>query len=126
MNLVSSVRPIVKGVINSKEAYFLLDTGTNVALLDLSQMDYFQLDKSNKCINKIIGAGGVAEENYFCTNKVIIGNHNLYGFILTDLSNIISHIQEETNLKILGVISYPQMQIMGMVINCKNNELLET
>jgi hypothetical protein len=36
MNLVSNVRPIVKGVINNKEAYFLLDTGTNVALLDLA------------------------------------------------------------------------------------------
>lgn len=122
MKLESNIRPIIKGKIGELEAYFLLDTGSNIALLDQSQLDRFKLEKDSAFPGTIIGAGGSLEA-YYCTNKVNIGSKELDQFILADISQIRNSIKRETGINILGVISYPQIQSLNIILNPAINEI---
>lgn len=125
MKLESILRPIVKGEVLNQPAYFLLDTGTNLPLIDITQSKDYSLNIGNKFPGNIIGAGGVVEDSYYCSTPVKIGNMELSGFVLTDLSSIRQHICGETGINLLGIISYPQMQLLDVVLDIKNNKLLE-
>ncbi len=121
MKLESILRPIVKGEVLGNTAYFLLDTGTNLPLIDITQSKEYSLKIGNKFPGNIIGAGGVVDESYYCDTPVKIGSMELSGFVLTDLSRIRESICRETDLNLLGIISYPQMQLLGVVLDLKNN-----
>ena len=54
MTLYSYIRPIIKGKVGDKEAYFLLDTGTNLALIDSTQADEHNLEKLLYYFNVIL------------------------------------------------------------------------
>ena len=57
MTLYSYIRPIIKGKVGDKEAYFLLDTGTNLALIDSTQADEYNLEKGIDCSGSIRRTG---------------------------------------------------------------------
>lgn len=123
MLLQNSSRPIIKGKVGNKEAYFLLDTGSNLAVLDSSQTKEYQLQQDKQFPGNVIGLTGDSVPTYYCTSAVTIGDKILDGFILSDLSSIRNSIKRETDLDILGIISYPQMKELGITINPSKNEI---
>ena len=123
MTLYSYIRPIIKGKVGDKEAYFLLDTGSNLAILDLSQAKEYKLQQDRQFPGNVIGLTGNSIPTYYCTSIVIIGDKKLDGFILSDLSSIRNSIYRETNINILGIISYTQMQALGIILNPSKNEV---
>lgn len=123
MLLQNSSRPIIKGKVGNKEAYFLLDTGSNLAVLDFSQTKQYQLQQDKQFPGNVIGLTGDSVPTYYCTSEVTIGDKILDGFILSDLSSIRNSIKRETDLDILGIISYPQMKELGITINPSKNEI---
>ena len=123
MTLYSYIRPIIKGKVGDKEAYFLLDTGSNLAILDSSQTSEYKLQQDIQFPGNVIGLTGNPIPTYYCTSIVTIGDKILDGFILSDLSSIRNSIQRETDINILGIISYPQMKELGIVLNPSKNEI---
>lgn len=123
MLLKNSSRPIIKGKVGDKEAYFLLDTGSNLAILDSSQAKEYQLQQDRQFPGNVIGLTGNSVPTYYCTSVVTIGDKILDRFILSDLSSIRNSIQRETSINILGIISYPQMKELGITINPSKNEI---
>lgn len=121
--LYSNIRPIIKGKVGNKDAYFLLDTGSNLAVLDSSQTKEYQLQWDKQFPGNVIGLTGDSIPTYYCTSIVTIGDKILDGFILSDLSSIRNSIQRETDINILGIISYPQMKELGIVLNPSKNEI---
>ena len=123
MLLQNSSRPIIKGKVGDKEAYFLLDTGSNLAILDSSQISEYKLQQDIQFPGNVIGLTGNSISTYYCTSIVTIGDKKLGGFILSDLSSIRNSIYRETNINILGIISYTQMQALGIILNPSKNEI---
>lgn len=123
MIIQNSSRPIIKGKVGDKEAYFLLDTGSNLAILDSSQTSEYKLQQDNQFPGNVIGLTGDSVPTYYCTSVVTIEDKILNGFILSDLSSIRNSIKRETDLDILGIISYPQMKELGITINPSKNEI---
>ena len=119
----SSSRPIIKGKVGNKDAYFLLDTGTNLALIDSTQADEYNLEKGIEFSGNIIGTGGLGTKAYYCNTPVLLGDKSIKGFLLYDLNQIRNSIQRETGINILGIISYPQMKELGITINPSKNEI---
>ena len=117
MIIQNSLRPIIKGKVGDKEAYFLLDTGSNLAILDSSQTSEYKLQQDNQFPGNVIGLTGNSVPTYYCASIVTIGDKKLDGFILSDLSSIRNSIYRETNINILGIISYTQMQALGIILN---------
>ena len=66
----SSSRPIIKGKVGNKDAYFLLDTGTNLALIDSTQTDKYNLEKGIEFSGNIIGTGGLGTKAYYCNTPL--------------------------------------------------------
>ena len=82
----SSSRPIIKGKVGNKDAYFLLDTGTNLALIDSTQTDKYNLEKGIEFSGNIIGTGGLGTKAYYCNTTVLLGDKSIKGFLLYDLN----------------------------------------
>lgn len=123
MKSESNLRPIIKGKVGNKDAYFLLDTGASIPLIDASKIKKFGLVKGREFPGTIVGAGGVVEDVYFCKSLIDIGNRKVGQFVLSDISPVRNSIERETGIEILGIISYTQMQFLGIVIDPQNNEI---
>lgn len=123
MKSESEKRPIIKGKVGDKEAYFLLDTGASLSLIDEDKIKKFSLKQGHKYPGSIVGAGGELNDLYLCNTLIQIGDKNIGQFILTDINSVKCSIRRETGLEILGIISYPQMQYLGIVLDPKNNEI---
>ena len=44
-------------------------------------------------------------------------------FLLADISDIVKSVKRETGIEILGIISLPQMSIIGMNIDVNSSEI---
>lgn len=120
---LSTTRPIIEGKVGNKPAYFLLDTGASLALLDESQLDDYNLEKDRVFPGNIIGTGGTVIQAYYCKNSIKIGSKELNGFLLTNLEQIRHSIKRETGIDILGIISYTQMKNLEISICPSKNEI---
>lgn len=123
MKLESEKRPIIKGKVGDKEAYFLLDTGASLSLIDEDKVKKYELVYGKKFPGTIVGAGGEIEDCYYCNSFVEIGDKKIAQFILTDISSVKSSILRETGLEILGIIGYPQIKFLGIALNPRDNKI---
>lgn len=120
----SDKRLIIKGKVNNKEAYFLIDTGASIALIDKKQRKDYNLIVGKSYNGSIVGGGGAIRNPKICDSHAIIENKLLAQFILADISNIVDSIYNETGIKILGIISLPQMKFAGINIDANDNLIM--
>jgi hypothetical protein len=120
MEFLSDKRPIVECLIGGKPAPFLLDTGAALALIDREYINTYALTEGKKYHGKIVGAGGEMRGVRYCNSFVTLPNGKDIGqFLLADISAVRESIKEETNVEIVGIISYPQMQFGGIILDEK-------
>lgn len=117
MEFLSKKRPIVECLIGGKPAAFLLDTGASVAFIDRAYINEYALSEGKKYHGTIVGAGGEMGGVRYCNSFVTLPNGtNVAQFLLADISAVRESIKEETNIEIVGIISYPQMQSGGIIL----------
>jgi len=100
-------KPIVRAEINGKKAFFLIDTGSSVSLINSSELKHFDLRAANlNDRRKAVGFNGDKEWMKKVVNaELILGEHFTYrDFYSMDLDVIVSSIQKETNMRISGII----------------------
>ena len=68
----SDKRLIVEGKVNSKLAYFLIDTGATVGLIDSDKIKKYNLEKGKTYHGTLVGAGGKINDVYYCNTFVHI------------------------------------------------------
>ena len=112
--------PMIKGSINGKPAFFVVDTGASITILNgsLARMyNYKVIDNRYLERCRIIGLGGesVLREAKFVT--VRLGGHDL-NFInkVADLNRLSSHF-EDYDIQIAGIIGTDLLRILGGVID---------
>lgn len=120
----SDKRLIVEGLVNGKTAYFLIDTGASVGLMDYGQRKHYGLAEGNKYHGKLVGAGGELRNVRVCSTFADIDGRSIPQFLLADISSVVESIERETDIKILGIISLPQMRICGISLDCNDNLII--
>ena len=121
---MSEKRLIVEGRINEKTAYFLIDTGASVGLIDNNQRDYYKLAKGKKYNGTIVGAGGEMRGVRHCDTFLHIEDRVIPQFLLADIEGVVESIKRETGVKILGIISLPQMKMANISLDCNDNLII--
>lgn len=121
---LSDKRLIVEGVVNGKPAYFLLDTGASVGLIDDRQAKKYKLGRGRRFNGTLVGAGGEIRNSYMCDTFVHIGDRIVSQFVLTSLTGVRDSIREETGYDILGIIGLPQMKMVNISLDLNDNMIV--
>ena len=120
---MSEERLIVEGKLNGKDAFFLLDSGASVGFLDKDKKKEYGLSEGRRFEGTIIGAGGEMRNVRHCDTFVHFGGKVIPQFLLADISGVVKSIKKETDIEILGIISLPQMAMIGMNIDINSSEV---
>ena len=121
---LSEDRIIIEGTVNGEPAKFLVDTGASVGMFDSNQKISFGLAKGRKYNGTIIGAGGRMKNVFHCDTFLHIREIIIPQFLLADIGNVVESIERDTGIKILGIISLPQMKMVGMGIDANDNLII--
>ena len=120
----SDKRLIVEGLVNGKAAYFLIDTGASVGLMDYSRRKKYDLAVGNRYHGTLVGAGGELHNVKICNTFVELGNKKIPQFLLADIDSVVDSIRKETGIEILGIIGLQQMKICGIQIDTNDNLIM--
>lgn len=116
-------RLIVEGQVNGKSAYFLIDTGASVGLIDKAKKKKYGLKEGFRYHGTLIGAGGEMKDVKHCDTFVELEGKTIPQFLLADISNVVKSIKRETGIEILGIISLKQMEFIGMNLDINSHEV---
>lgn len=121
---LSEKRLIIDGVVNGKTAYFLLDTGASVGLIDSKQAKKYKLARGRRFNGTLVGAGGEIRNSYMCDTFAYINGKPVAQFVLTSLTDVRESIREETGYEILGIIGLPQMKLANITLDLNDNMIV--
>lgn len=118
----SNKRIIAETKVNGKTAYFLLDTGSSIGVINSTRIKEYDLIEGKKYHGEIVGGGGKLLKVRYCLTNIKLAERMIPQFLLTDITNIVNSIKRETGIEILGIISLPQMKRVGLNIDANSNE----
>ena len=116
----SDKRLIVQGTLNGKKAYMLIDTGASAGIIDKPAVKKYGLSENKNHSVNMVGAGG-AFKAYLCLTPLVIAQKQMYQFVIADLSSVVKSIKQQTGIEIAGIISLPQMKMLGIEIDTDDN-----
>ncbi len=110
-------------VINGKRASLLVDTGASVGMLNQGDRKRLALREGRPYNGTLIGAGGEIEAR-ICDTFVTICGKTVSQFVMADMDGIVRSVERETGVRIVGILSLPQMQFMGMQVDANDSLLI--
>ena len=116
-------RLIIEAEMNGNNGCFLVDTGASVGLISKRIEKDFKLKKGRKYGGTLIGAGGEIKNVFHCDTPANFKGRIIPQFLFADIDNVIKSIRRETGVEIVGIISLPQMSIIGMNIDVNSQEV---
>jgi hypothetical protein len=93
-------------------------------MMDYDQRKDYDLAVGRRFNGTIIGAGGEIRNVRHCDTFVHIEDRVIPQFLLADISEVVKSIKRETGIEILGIISLPQMKLVGIGIDANDNEII--
>lgn len=121
---ISDKRLIIEAKVNDKKAYFLVDTGASIAFMDYDQRKKYDLSVGKSYHGTIVGAGGEIRNVKYCNTFVNLEDRVIPQFLLADIEGVVESIKRETGVKILGIISLPQMRMANISLDCNDNLII--
>lgn len=121
---ISEERLIIEGIVNDKDAYFLIDTGASVGMMDYGKRYDYDLKVGRRYGGTLMGAGGEMRNVKHCDTFLHVGDKVVPQFLLADISGVVESIKRETGIEILGIISLPQMKMCGISLDCNDNLII--
>lgn len=118
--------PFIKGKINNKWAYFLLDTGAGSSILDLGQVRKYKLGFDKIEDGEFSGIGG-SKEYYrvLGINNFIIDDEQYFlRFNAVDLNILVKDIYDIYGVDILGVIGSDFLSKYEFNLDFSNNKII--
>lgn len=119
-------KPVVEMTINNKKTWVLLDTGSEITILDIKSKKEFGFGTFVKKGYKVPGFGSTGNQLHRATNVDLrFGGVQLRAPMFAfDLSNIAESIEERTGKRITAIIGTGMMQTYGFVIDIGNNRVV--
>ncbi|MEM8968392.1 MAG: retropepsin-like aspartic protease [Bacteroidota bacterium] len=122
-------QPIVRGTINGKEAFFLVDTGSDVSLIhakDAKRYGFFCHPRRALDRFQLYGLGTSIKELTAVHNMYVqLGSRTIFAdYIALDLSTIIHSLNTGTSIEISGILGSKTLNKYGFVIDYHRNEII--
>lgn len=125
MKSLSNKRLIIEVGVGSNRANFLLDTGASVGIVNKYDAKKLKIKEGRQYKGSIVGAGGTMRNIHYCDTLIQLPNNKQIGqFLIADIANVCDSIYYETKVKIVGIISLPQMKMAGINIDTNSNEII--
>lgn len=123
--LISDFLPIVQATLNGKKAYFLLDTGASISVLDTNKTKHFLFRTEGENDTAIIGYGGKTNSTSELSRvEVFLGTEKLnMPFLGRDLKSLVEPIRKGTGYEIVGIIGNNNIKNEGFKLDFKNNKI---
>lgn len=116
--------PIIKGVLNGKEAFFIVDSGASISVLDKAQVKDYNFSVGAPMDVTISGYGGQSSPDDASHINITVGGVDFNGTYRTqDITNVVSTIQSTSGVKIAGIIGSNIMKSKGVIIDYSTNSL---
>ena len=129
INIVSlDSQPIIKGKLNEKTAYFLVDSGSDVTIINLKDTKKFKINYGKMYSDRYRFSGLYSEHkgdilvakgmDLELNDKKISGR-----YLLFDLSKIAQSLSKDSGIQINGIIGSDVMKNYNFVINYETEEI---
>ena len=111
--------PVLKGTLNGKPAYFIMDSGASLSVLDSDQSkDYGFNVYADSEDGMVAGYGGTTQMESASNVNIEIGGVKFIGdYKSQDISNIVSAISKDLGIHISGIIGSDIMSNLGIIID---------
>ena len=121
-------QPIIKGQINGRRAYFLVDTGSDITMLNLMDAKKYGFKISKSRLNGYVVSGLQSQIKDFvlhtCTTELLLGETRIKrNYKVFDLSHIIESIRVDTGIRINGIIGSDLMKRYHFLIDYQAKEI---
>jgi hypothetical protein len=118
--------PIMKGLINDKEAYFIMDSGASISVMNLNDAEEFGFRVEETEDGAAAGYGGTA--NFQKAAAITIETQDkielwVPEFKAQDLSKIVDVIERNEGFKINGILGFDLMKRYSFILNFKDNTM---
>lgn len=119
-------KPIVEMTINGKKTWVLLDTGSDITILDINTKKAFGFTSYKKEGFKVPGFGSENNQLHRANNvNLMFGDTRLRcPFYAFDISNIVASIKARTGKRITAIIGTHLMRTYGFVIDMGNDTVV--
>jgi len=115
--------PIIKGTLNGKDAYFIVDCGATFSVLDINGSNNFNFTTEDSD-EDAVGYGGQANFQKADGVEVCVSGVTFNAdFSAQDLSAIVDVIRQNEGLLINGIIGCNIIKSYGFIINFKDNTI---
>lgn len=123
----SSKKPIVRAEINGKKGYFLVDTGSDISIINTNDLEKYKLEAyaSTTDGRRAMGFNGETSVVKKVKNiTVVLGEKLEYGkFYSLNLDRIIKGIEAKTTYKISGIIGTDLLMKYNCIIDYNQGNL---
>lgn len=121
-------KPVVHVMLNGRPATFLLDTGSDLTLIDASVAKKFNFELHNLPGNrgKVSGIGGQTQKIQLATGvDMKLGGRKIFTtYVGTQLSASNTYFKTSGKAPLIGIIGADVMQMYGFVIDYEENRLI--
>lgn len=119
--------PIVEGTLNGKKAFFLLDTGASVSILDLKSAANYNVRIGITEDMGIGGYGGVTSDVSSLSNVDLrLGSERMKDkFSGKDIQYLIQAIRKNTGHTVVGIIGNNNITESKLILDFENNVILK-
>ena len=125
MQSLTEKRLIVEATVNGYTAPFLIDTGATVGLIDRNRVNEFRINEGPKYNGTLVGAGGKMRGVRYCYTLAVLTDgdksKSIGQFLLADIDAVVESIEAQTGIRILGIVSLPQMKFAGVNVDANSN-----
>ena len=120
-------KPIIEAQVNGKKAYFLIDTGADISILNTDDAKKYGF-KNLRMMgpDQVLTGLGSSTEEFWRASKanVKVGGHIIYArFYSVDIQNVIDSLFENTNIRILGILGSDVLMNYSMKIDYQLGQL---
>lgn len=119
--IVSDKRPIIQVEVNKRKCYFLVDTGSSLGILNMTDAKLLGFKLGSKLMATAIGATGNEMDLYHVKDiDVNIMGIKMYQFVATNIDSIVESIRQATGFAISGIIGTLQINQAELKINLQD------
>lgn len=117
--------PVVEGKINGKKAYFIVDTGASVSILNDLVSDHFGFRSISCREQSVLGLGGQANLKDAIHAVVEVGPLRIKNvtFRTKHMADFVAMIKRDENLEIAGIIGGDVFDLYNITIDFKTNRI---
>lgn len=121
-------KPIIEMTINNQKTWVLLDTGTDITIININSKDKFGFTSyiNNESRYQVPGFGSEKNQLHQVRNcDLKFGDTHLKRMVYAfDISNITNSIKIRTGKNVTAIIGYNMMSKYGFVIDMENNTVV--